>query len=426
MNTQPVQLTPGGLNRRIRRHLHAKAQKFYAVCTPGFESVCAGEISDLRGTSAVEMESGGVSFVGGFDSVYLANLGLRTAQRILLRIDEFLAPSYPELFNKCKRIAWERYTGFANSVSIHASSRNSRLHHTDRIAETVVNAVSETMTPLAAPVTLSNDSSLQLYVRFARDRCTLSVDSSGVILHKRGYRTLTGTAPLRETTAAAILLDSDLPIYDMIVDPFCGSGTFLVEAAFILTNRAPGLNRSFAFEQWPSFEPNTWKHLCAQAQAQIQTSAKPVLAGGDSDPGAVALAGAIAAANAPIPISYACGDASVALFDSGMRGLVCSNLPYGKRAGTATNLRELYRTFGRNLAQQATGWHYALVVPDAPGVWKLLGLRPERITKFSNGGLDAAVGYGKIRQKNEQQDVGAVPEVHRVHGKASNSASRLK
>jgi putative N6-adenine-specific DNA methylase len=237
-------LTPVGLARRIKRRLSKTVREYLAIATPGFEPVLEKELRVFPGVTIKRAINGGVEFYGPLAAAYHANLKLRTANRVLMRIDTFVARSLPELYQKTKRIHWELFTGFEKEVAFEASSGSSRLHHTDNIIKGVHQGIVDRMKPLGVGVTHHQDARIKVFIRFSHDKCTLSVDSSGELLHKRGYRLETAHAPLRETVAAGLLLHAGWEAFPVIADPLCGSGTFIIEAAMLAHNRAPGADRS--------------------------------------------------------------------------------------------------------------------------------------------------------------------------------------
>lgn len=268
-------LTPRALERRLKRYVWGETHDFLAVCAPGLEAVLLGEVRGLPGVTDLVRVRGGVSFRGPFESLYHANLELATAHRVLWRIGAFLAQSYPMLFNKARRLPWERFVGFQQEVAYHVAARASRLRHGPKIAATLHSALSDALAPLGLGAAHVEAAPLTVHARLFRDRCTLSLDTSGEHLHRRGYRTHVGEAPLRETLAAGILLALGAPAFDLIVDPMCGSGTLLIEAERLARRRPPGEFRRFAFEHFPSFRPPATRALGKRRSAPPRRSACP-------------------------------------------------------------------------------------------------------------------------------------------------------
>ena len=343
----------------------------FAVTAPGLEPLCAAE---LRG-SAIRptVDEGGVLWNGPIESIARANLWLRTASRVLVRVSEFRATAFYELELHAKRIAWDRFVAAGSSVEFRVTCRKSKLYHSDAVAQRFAQAV-ERRVPGAriakAKATDDDDeatdsSDHQLFVvRFLHDVCTVSVDSSGALLHRRGYRQQIAKAPLRETLAAAALLGAgwsgDVPL----VDPMCGSGTIPIEAARLARLIAPGRDRAFAFLRWPEFNQQVWTKLLDDARAGELPSSPVEIAGADRDAGAIDAARANAArAGVADDIEFNVQPIS-ALTPAEPPGLVVSNPPYGVRVGESDDLRNLYAQLGNVIRRQRSGWTLALLSAD--------------------------------------------------------------
>lgn len=392
--SKPV-LTPRGLERRLKRHLFKAPQDYLAVTTPGFEYITAKELTGIN-ADVKNRISGGVEFSGGLDLVYSANLRLRTANRVLMRIGSFTSRSYPELYNKAKRISWELYVGFNNEVSFSVSSHNSRLHHSENISDAVYDAIKEEMGKLGLEVKKSRESPLRFFLRLSDDICTISIDTSGELLYKRGYRREVGHAPIRETTAAALLIESQWEKYPLLVDPLCGSATFMMEAALMAYNRAPGICRDFAFSTWPCFSESKWERLKREARQEERKNHKLQLFASDIS------SEAIRASEENLKNLVLEGAVKLSRQDclsfkpeSEKKGLIISNLPYGKRVGAGVEIREFYRMFGVHLRSHFSGWNYGLVVADAE-FEKIAGLERKKEIRFVNGGLKVRFVQGRV------------------------------
>ena len=389
-------LSQRALERRLKRYLLKAEQRFLAVCAPGFEAYLEEEVRALPEVKEVAGIHGGVQFSGPLDAMYHANLQLRTAHRVLLRIDDFLAQSYPVLFDRAKRVPWELYVGFADALSINVSAKRSRLRHHKNIAATLFDALLTSLNPLGLQPVLEDEGGLELYARMFQDRCTLSLNTSGDHLYRRGYRTHIGEAPLRETLAASLLLASDALRYDLILDPMCGSGTFLIEAALMRRNLAPGLGRPFAFEQSPSFQASKWERFRLEAQRTALPQSPARLVGCDIDEDALAAARANAErAGVLNDIHFFQADARTLDYRS-LRGtnqqtLLITNPPYGRRLGGEREVRALYTAFSERLSQ-APGWNFAILTPEPS--W-LGALKVERSLHLRNGGLLVSLRQGQ-------------------------------
>jgi putative N6-adenine-specific DNA methylase len=386
-------LTPRALERRLKRYVLKETHDFLAVGAPGFERVLLREVQALPNISGAKTVRGGVEFRGPLESLYHANLHLATAHRVLWRVADFLAQSYPMLFNKASRLPWEHFLGFAEAVRFSVSARSSRLHHGPKIAETLLSAVQTALLPLGLHPQASDDAALEIHVRLFRDRCTLSLNTSGEHLHRRGYRTHVGDAPLRETLAAALLKTVDFERYDLIVDPFCGSGTFLLEAARLLRGVPPGGARTFAFEHFPAFQKSLWERLKREAEAKVQPSSVTLL--GFDKSAQVLKAAQHNAERAGIAgtISFEAADVRTlpyaTLREEHQNALLIANPPYGKRLDTG-GAHKLYTELAAAL-RAAPGWAFAILTPEP--AWVELPVR-ERL-EFQNGGVRVALLLGR-------------------------------
>ena len=388
-----VVLTPAGLARRIKRHLAKTVREYLAITTPGFEPVLEREIRAFPDVTVKRAINGGVEFYGPLSSAYHANLKLRTANRVLMRIDTFIARSLPELYQKAKRIHWELFIGFEKEVAFEASSGSSRLHHTDNIIKGVFQGVADRMKGLGVTLAHNQEAPIKIFIRFSHDKCTVSIDSSGELLHKRGYRQEIGHAPLRETTAAGLLLHAgwDECSYPVIADPLCGSGTFVIEAAMLAHNRAPGYGRSFSVCSWPSFNGPVFERVKREAlAAECPEITIRLLASDISQTAIMAAKNNIGRAGFAKDIALRCSDGGF-----GNEGLVISNLPYGKRAFAEDDPAVFYKTLGTHLKKACRGWHYGFILADRELI-KLLGLPVSGELRFENGGIPVTFVSGRI------------------------------
>jgi putative N6-adenine-specific DNA methylase len=382
-------LTTRGLERRLKRHLLKETQEYFAVCAVGFEGGLEQELLPLSPLlTIISKEPGGVTFTAPLETLYHTNLHSRTAHRILLRIDDFLAQSYPMLFNKVSKLPWELYLGFNKTYSIQVSAKESRLHQHKTIAKTIHDGITDYLKPLGLSPRLTDDAPLEIHARFFQDRCTLSVNTSGEHLHKRGYRQLVSEAPIRETLAASILQSVNVQNFETIVDPMCGSGTFLIEAAMILENTPLGLQRSFAFEQLPFFQASKWERFKREALAkQTETSVK--LLGFDIDPKniEIARANAVKAGVADL-IIFEVADAKILQVSATGKLLMICNVPYGERLEST-----VLTPFAKNLQKNFKGWHFAFVTKEMK--W-LESFNLQTTKRFQNGGLNVNLVTGDI------------------------------
>jgi len=343
----------------------------FAVTAPGLEPLCAAELRGLEIRPTVD--EGGVIWNGPIESIARANLWLRTASRVLVRVSEFRATAFYELELQAKRIAWDRFVAAGSSVEFRVTCRKSKLYHSDAVAQRFARTVERRVPGVRIAKAKAADdddeatdsSDHQLFVvRFLHDVCTVSVDSSGALLHRRGYRQQIAKAPLRETLAAAALLGAgwsgDVPL----VDPMCGSGTIPIEAACLARLIAPGRDRGFAFLRWPEFNQQVWIKLLDDARAGELPSSPVEIVAADRDAGAIDAARANAArAGVAEDIEFNVQPIS-ALTPAEPPGLVVSNPPYGVRVGESDELRNLYAQLGNVIRRQRPGWTLALLSAD--------------------------------------------------------------
>ncbi len=357
--------------------------RFFAVAPPGLEPLVAWELAQLG--ARAQAQAGGVSFRGDLRLLYKANLWLRVASHVLVRVAEFRAFHLRELVERVARYPWEIYIPQGCGVKIRVTCVRSRLYHRGAVEERVKKGLERR---LKYPLRIDNHSpEVLLVVRIYRDQCTISVDSSGKDLFKRGYKQGKGPAPLRENLAAALLLASGWDRRTPILDPFCGTGTVAVEAAFILARRAPGLGRSFAFEKWRNFSPTWWEEIKAEAQAMCRLPQKPMVWASDKSPEALeATRLNIKAAGVEGLVQIELKDvANIAPPYTGS-GWLITNPPYGRRLRAAKDIRRLYATLGQVFQRHFQGWRLALLSPfvETPA---MVGLPLKEVTSFPHGGL---------------------------------------
>jgi putative N6-adenine-specific DNA methylase len=353
----------------------------YAITAPGIEQVTARELAALD-LAANEVEPGGVAFRATKGGLYTANLELRSASRVLVRLAAFHASSFHELERRARGLPWHRFLGPGATAEFRVTSRKSKLYHQDAIAERLAGAVGSNPEPAGA-----GGNGAQLFVvRFFRDECTISVDSSGELLHRRGYRVEGGEAPLRETLAAAMLLESGWDGRAPLADPFCGSGTIPIEAVLIARRRAPGLERGFAFERWPELDAHGWKRLRDEARSRtLERSPGPII--GADRKGAAIAAAASNAERAGVSADLELRWAAMAGFEAPPgAGHLVTNPPYGVRVGERARLRGLYARLGEVVRERCSGWRVTMLSPDR-SLEHATGLRFESRWLTTNGGI---------------------------------------
>lgn len=384
---------------------------FFAVSAPGLETLVAEELSSL-GISASspsslesrterEYDTGGVSFTGGLDELYRANLHLRTASRVLVRLGDFYAAGFPELRKKAGRLAWERFLQPGQPVDLHVTCHKSRLYHSGAVAERVLAAITDRLgksvqqgKSTARGEEAEGSAGQIVVVRLAHDHCIISIDSSGALLHRRGYRLATAKAPLRETLAAAMLMAAGWDVCAPLIDPFCGSGTIAIEAALLSRGIPPGSNRQFAFMRWPGYRADRWQAHLAAAQSQ-STRQFPVIQASDRDAGAVRIAQENARrAGVEDAIAFTCQAVS-AIQPPQEQGWIVTNPPYGVRLSAGKDLRNLYSQIGNMLRARCRGWQVAILCSDAV-LLAHVGFHLDTSFSTINGGVSVRLGRGSV------------------------------
>ncbi len=380
--------------------------QIFVASAPGLEDITAREIAelDLARGGAAQVLPGGVEFSGDLETVYRANLLLRTASRVLARLSTFYATDFSELRTKASRLPWERYLRPEQPVSIRATCHQSKLYHSDAVIERVLGAIGDrlgvsVMLDAAIDDAVADDGDADrpaqlAVVRLFKNRCTVSVDSSGTLLHRRGYRLATAKAPLRETLAAGLVLASGWDGRAPLLDPFCGSGTIPIEAALWARNIAPGKARNFAFMTWPDFTPDVWESTLAAAIAAERPDA-PLILASDRDAGAIRAAEANAArAGVADDIAFTCQAVS-AIAPPPEPGWIVANPPYGVRVSENKDLRNLYAQFGNVLRAQCPGWRVTFLCGSLPLIGQTR-LPVETTCVWTNGGLRVRVAQGLV------------------------------
>ena len=387
----------------------------FVITAPGLEPLAASELRAL-GLRDARPDDGGVAVSASRAQLYAANLHLRTASRVVVRAGEFGAKAFHELERRAAKVPWEAFVSPNLGVSLRVTCRKSRLYHSDAVAERVAGAIASRVRTArivdagrddsddgddkddgddgaghdAGDAATSGVPTQLVLVRLLHDRCTVSVDSSGPLLHLRGYRQAVGKAPIRETLAAAALLSVGWRGESPLLDPMCGSGTIPIEGAMLARRMAPGLHRSFAFEQWPDFDNKIWRDVRGQAESNVLPASPVEIWGSDRDAGAIESARANAErAGVAETVEFAVRAIS-GVQPEGDNGLVVSNPPYGVRVGDRDRLRNLYAQLGKVIKAKAPNWRVALVSADQ-GLERQTGLNLRPVLKTSNGGIRVRV-----------------------------------
>lgn len=352
----------------------------------GLEDILAKELTEL-GANEIETERRAVRFKGDKALLYKANLCLRSAIRILVPIAQFKATDADEVYEKAKKINWEEYIGIKQSFIINETVNSENFRHSKFVAYRLKDAIADYFTELydKRPSVSITSPDIYIDIHISHNECTISLDSSGVSLHKRGYRSSQNEAPISEAQAAGMLLMAGWDGSKDFIDPMCGSGTFLIEAALIALNIPPCIYRTqFAFEKWQDFDKELFDDLYNDDSEEREFTHKII--GYDVNPNTVKIAQEnIKAAGLSKYIEVQCRD--IANFEEVTEpSLIVTNPPYGERL-KPEDLRDLYREIGRALKHKFVNGE-AWVISSHVENLAAIGLKPSQRVELKNGALD--------------------------------------
>ena len=363
-----------------------KTLTLIATATFGLESVVSRELEAL-GYEPRTTQPGWLSFRGDAAAIARSNLWLRASDRVLIEMNAFPADDFGELFDATRATTWERFLPANASFPVRGRSVKSKLSSVPACQRIVKKAIVERLKEAHKVQTLPEDGpSFPVEVALLKDQATLTLDTSGAGLHKRGYRPLSGQAPLKETLAAGLILLSFWDRERAFLDPFCGTGTLPIEAALMARNRAPGIAREFVSESWPSLPARTWTDAREEARS-LETPPSPIpIRGSDHDADALALARSHASkAGVAEDIRFEQKPFD-AIRSADSYGCLVTNPPYGDRLGDAAEARELYRTMPAVLRRFETWSHYILT--SSRELEALFGQKADRRRKLYNGRIE--------------------------------------
>jgi putative N6-adenine-specific DNA methylase len=367
-------------------------EQVFAVAAPGLEPALEAEAAAL-GFSPRRVE-GGVELEGPAGLHQEANLRLRTASRVLLRLGSFRAPDVAALTRGLAAVDLSPVWDGRATPQLAVAAQRSRVP-AGAVPAAASKAWGLSSVGRAGNLEEEEGEGLTLLVRLEGEGCTVSVDTSGPLLYRRGYRQEVGRAPLRETLAAGLLVLAGYDGAAPLVDPMCGSGTFLIEGAWMSMRRAPGLERGFAFERFPGFDAAAWAQRQARARAELLPAPRAGLHGFDINAGALGTARRNAR-RAGVTLALERKDVRTLTAPEAGPGWVVANPPYGKRVGEEADLPGLYRALGATLRRAFPGWRAALLVPEEQALIKALALPEERGVPVRNGGLRCRVLLARL------------------------------
>ncbi|MDT8716604.1 class I SAM-dependent RNA methyltransferase [Clostridium sp. 19966] len=353
-----------------------------ATSTFGIEAITARELKDL-GYDDLKVENGKVTFKGDDMDVAITNIWLRTADRILIKIKEFTARSFEELFQGTVNIPWGDIIPVDGKMHVVGKSIKSTLFSVSDCQSIVKKAVVESMKHKYKRDWFEEDGPIyKIEVALLKDVVTLTIDTSGAGLHKRGYRENAGAAPLKETLAAALVIISKWDNSKVLSDVFCGSGTIPIEAAMIGRNMAPGINRSFVCEEWPSMDPAIWNQVREGARKAVNSEDFKIFAS-DID-GRVLKTAKENAEKAGISQHIFFQKLPMQEFSSSKKGgYIITNPPYGERLGEKKEVEELYKILGSKY-EKLNNWQF-YVLTAYEGFENIFGYKSSKNRKLYNG-----------------------------------------
>lgn len=361
---------------------------FFAPCPRGLEPALARELTDLGAQQTKEVP-GGVHFRGAAVLGYKVNLWSRIASRVLQRVHECDYRNEHDVYHAARGLPWERWFKVERSIRVDLTAIRSPLKSLEFATLRIKDAVCDRFRDTSGqrPDVDTRNPDVRIYAFLTDRRVTLYLDLSGEPLFKRGYRTDTGEAPLRENLAAGVLALTGWSPQEPLLDPMCGSGTFLIEAAMIGRHIAPGHARRFGFEHLEAFDAGAWRQLLDQARSGERNDVTLDIRGSDRDSRVLQVANeAVARAGLSSAIALTHADALDATPDTPSGVLVC-NPPYGVRLESQERLRTFYPAFGNVLKQRFSGWRCYVLTPES-GLPGLIRLRESKRTPLFNGAIE--------------------------------------
>lgn len=365
------------------------AHRYFATTFKGLEEVLAGEIAALGGEE-VSIGAGSVSFSGDLPLCYRANLWLRSANRVVMLLSEFSAPTPAALYEGVREVPWPDWFPPERTIAVDATVRDSGITHSHFAAQKTKDAVVDRFRDSfgVRPDVDPKSPDVRIVVRIVHDVCSVSLDTSGESLHRRGYRSHPTEASLKETLAAGLVLLAGWQGDEPLVDPACGAGTIPIEAALIAGNIAPGsFGRSFGFQRLRGFDGKLWEGFLSEAGDAARHPHSVRIEGSDVSPGAVA--GAIRnATNAKVHERVLFNARSVRYFSPGDGpGTILCNPPYGARLPGGEEAETFYREMGEAFKKRCRGWT-AYILSGNAAVTRFLGLKASRRIPVMNGPID--------------------------------------
>lgn len=356
---------------------------YAASCLFGLEGLVADELRRM-GAENVAAENGRVFFSGGDDILCRANICSRFAERIMIYMGSFKAETFDELFDGVKSLPWESFIGRDDAFPVKGWSINSKLHSVPGCQSIIKKAVVDRLKSIYG-ISWFKESGAAYRISFSimKNTASLYIDTSGEGLHKRGYRPKSNAAPIKETLAAAMASLTGIFDDSQVYDPFCGSGTILIESAMIAANIAPGAKRRFAAESFNQIDLSVWKSEREKAHDEEKRNIKFMAFGSDVDKAAVSLTLSNSSA-AGVGSFIKAHAADISDFEAtGASGKVITNPPYGERLSDKRHAAQLYKIMGERFIKQP-GWRYSVISPDDKFEY-IFGRKADKRRKLYNG-----------------------------------------
>ena len=357
-----------------------------ATTTFGMEGIVKEEVQDL-GFDDIDVSNGKVEFQGNEKDICRANLWLRSAERVQIKVGEFSATDFDQLYEKTKELPWDWFLTKNSHFPVSGKSVKSQLHHVPTCQSIVKKAVVDSLKERYNTEWFEEEGpTYQIEVALYKDTATLTLDTSGQGLHKRGYRELSSSAPLQETIASGMINLSKWDPDRILIDPFCGSGTIPIEAAMRAKNIPPGLNREFAFENWHFIKDKDWQEVKEEAKSQIKDDVEPrLIAGYDKKEDLVSMSIYHAKKAGVEDIIHFQQQDFKDFSTSRKYGYVITNPPYGLRLSDKSQVEKLYKLMGKKLMPLDTWSIYVLTAHEE--FEKLFGKEASKRRKLYNGGI---------------------------------------
>lgn len=362
-----------------------KPLKLFATATFGVESVVARELKHL-GHENTFTDNGKIYFEGDFEDLCKANLWLRSAERVYVLMGEFTATTFNDLFEATKALPWEDWLPKDAQFPVTGGCVKSTLMSVSDCQSIIKKAIVERLKKVyKLEIFPETGPKYRIDFNILRDKVTLAIDSSGTGLHKRGYRSLGYTAPIKETLASALLLISRWAPGKPLIDPFCGTGTIPIEAALMEMNKAPGLDREFDCQEWPNIPKEVWYRVLSEAQDLIRPASDIAIQGYDINPEAISMANYHARqAGVSDRVHLQTRDVKD-LSSKAQYGFIVTNPPYGERIGEKRDNQRLYKQMGESF-KRLPNWSFYVINAD-PEFERYFGRKADKNRKLYNGGL---------------------------------------